>query len=604
MAKKRPSPSALPQTTDRWYLSLREAEIPVLQKSLAAKQPCLLLLVDLTHQLVLALQVYPKRPTIKVIENFIQDAILKPQISVRTEAYRPAEIQIEQPELIEDLSSAFQNLGIAVTAGSEPELIDQITEQFSMFMDDFMPGPPGLLSVAGATPEMIAELFSAAAEYYRAAPWKFLTDEQPLAVEYDPPGKTCYISLMGGGGMEFGLVLYHHLDDLIWVYSRADSPEEAMPPSGFHSLSFERKEDVPSQDLKAIQEYGWKVANRRAYPMPLITTVEEVQRPPREELILYEALLKAIPIFVQRLQPDGFDDYLPAQVEVVTHTYDGEVRLRFNYPITVSLPRIDDEDESALLELDEHLRRANAIAHQAWLENDSQERIRLARQALEISSDCVEAYTVLAEESQDDDKAVEYLEQAVRAGERIFTPEVIDRLGEEVFEFEEAIPYLRARASLAESLEAAGRKEEALHQYLRLIELDAYDEQGARFNALNLLLQLKRDDEAETLIQRVEDEDYPDFVYSRALIAFRKNGDTPKSRRLLKRALLFNAHVPDYLSGKRPLPSEEEEFLMLDEQRDAAEYARLQYNNWWSTPGAINWLLKNIPHADGLTNPN
>ncbi len=598
MAKKRSSASALPQTADRWYFSLREAKSLAIQDSLAIEQPCLLVLLDLTHQTILNIQVYPKRPAPNLIEKFVLNAITKPLENVSEVAYRPAEILIEQPELIQSLSPVLQKIGIAVAEGNEPELVDQIIEQFYKFVDSFMPETSGLLSVAGTTPEMIAELFSAAAGYYRAAPWKFLTDEQPFAVEYDPPGKTCYVTLMGGGGMEFGLVLYYHLDDLIRIYSQPDAIEENIPPLGLHSLSFERKEDMPPQDLKAIQKYGWEVANRRAYPLPLITTTEEVQRPPKEELILYEALLKAIPIFVKRLQPGDFHDYQPMQTEIVVHTYDGEVRLRFNYPIAVSLPQLDEEDEGPYLELDEDLRRANAIAHQAWLETNSKKRIRLARQALKLSPDCVEAYTVLAEESQEADEAISYLEQGVRAGERLFTPEVMARAEGGISEFEEAIPYLRARAFLAEALETMGRKEEALDQYLKLVEMGAYDEYGARLSALNLLLQLKRDDEAEKLIQSEEDDYFPDFAYSRALIAFRKYGDTPKSRRLLKKALRFNEYVPDYLSGKRPISSEEEELWIFGEQRYAAEYARMQYSNWWSTPGAVDWLLKHVPRQE------
>lgn len=604
MARKQTSPSALPQTADRWYLSLRQVEIPAIQDALATELPYMLILLDLTHQTILNMQVYPIRPVSKVIEKFILDAVLKPSINVRPDAYRPAEILIEQPELIQSLSPALQKMGIAVTEGSEPELVDQIIERLFKFLDDFMPETPGLLSVAGTTPEMIAELFSAAASYYRAAPWKFLSDEQPFAVEYDPPGKTYYVTLMGGGGMEFGIVIYHSLDDLLQVYSQADSPEDAIPPSGFHTLSFENKEDLPPQDLRDIQKYGWKVANHRACPLPLITTVDEVRRPPKEELILYEALLRAIPTFVKRLQPGDFHDYQPMQTEIVVHTYDGEFRLRFTYPIAENLPQLDDEDEGAILELDENLRRANAIAHQAWLEANSKKRIGLARQALELSPDCVEAYIVLAEESQEADESIAYLEQGVRAGERIFTPQIIASTEEGISEFEEAIPYLRARAFLAEALETVGRKEEALDHYLKLVEMGAYDEQGAHLNALNLLLQLKRDDEAEKLIQSEEDDYYPDFVYSRALIAFRKYGDTPKSRRLLKKALRFNQYVPDYLSGKQPLSSEEEALRMPDEQRDAAEYVHMQYSNWWSTPGAIDWLRRNIPREEGTTDPD
>ena len=44
--------------------------------------------------------------------------------------------------------------------------------------------------------------------------------------------------------------------------------------------------------------------------------------------------------------------------------------------------------------------------------------------------------------------------------------------------------------------------------------------------------------------------------YSKALVAFRQNGDTPETRKLLKVAQKANKHVPAYLLGQEPLPQD------------------------------------------------
>ncbi len=98
-------------------------------------------------------------------------------------------------------------------------LIAGLNESFTTMPEEI----PGLLSIPGTDPKMIAKLFEAAAIFYRAAPWKRLADYQSLAVTIDPPGQQLFVQVMGNGGMEFGLSLYTAWEDVVRMFEQADT---------------------------------------------------------------------------------------------------------------------------------------------------------------------------------------------------------------------------------------------------------------------------------------------------------------------------------------------------------------------------------------------
>ncbi len=95
---------------------------------------------------------------------------------------------------------------------------------------------------------------------------------------------------MGGGGVEYGLATYRHWKDVERMFTFADHPLELLPPDGGHSFLFHDRTLVPFDDLVAIEQYGWPVADEQAYPTPLIfTRAGEARRPERDDLVWYVA---------------------------------------------------------------------------------------------------------------------------------------------------------------------------------------------------------------------------------------------------------------------------------------------------------------------------
>ncbi len=76
----------------------------------------------------------------------------------------------------------------------------------------------------------------------------------------------------------------------------------------------------------------------------------------------------------------------------------------------------------------------------------------------------------------------------------------------------------------------------------------------ARLCAMNLMLHaIGSDKDAEKLFKQFDD-GMATWMYSRALLDFRKLGDSPKADASLKAALAENKFVPFYLLGRRKMP--------------------------------------------------
>ena len=81
-------------------------------------------------------------------------------------------------------------------------------------------------------------------------------------------------------------------------------------------------------------------------------------------------------------------------------------------------------------------------------------------------------------------------------------------------------------------------------------------------------------------------------AYSAALLAFRREGDSPASRERRREALEANPYVPAYLSGRRRLPRFPPEHVGIGDKNEAVAYVFDAREAWRKTRGAIPWLLK------------
>lgn len=235
--------------------------------------------------------------------------------------------------------------------------------------------------------------------------------------------------------------------------------------------------------------------------------------------------------------------------------------------------------------------RAQQLMYHAWDAPSRQEAVRLAKEALGISPDCADAYNLLAEASaQSVEEVAELYLAGVAAGERALGPKVFEEDAGHFWGLLETRPYMRAKEGLAQALWALGEREEAVEHYRSLLRLNPNDNQGIRHFLLACLLALDAEEEIAELLARYEDDIFAAWVYTRALLAFRRQGDSEESRELLRAALDRNPHVPAYLLGQKEVPSRLPDYMGLGDDTEAMSFQIDFAESWEKTPGALDWL--------------
>lgn len=232
--------------------------------------------------------------------------------------------------------------------------------------------------------------------------------------------------------------------------------------------------------------------------------------------------------------------------------------------------------------------QAQDVMYDAWECGDPKQRVALAREALDISPLCADAYVLLAEEAaRSQEEALAYYKLAVEAGAEALGPDAFKEYAEHFWGFVETRPYMRARAGFAEALWVTGRRDEAIGHYKEMLALNPGDNQGIRYILASKLLEMGRTEDLKAHLKMHEDEASTDILYTRALVAY-QDGDA-KAEELAKFAWECNRHVSGILSGR--IPKEEmANYITLGGKDEATSYVLANGEAWETTPGAIAWL--------------
>ncbi len=610
------SPANVPQKTCTWIVAVRKLDIQIPASEGEMISPYVVIIADVTQEIFVNMIPIEYKPSADEIGEMLFGSMIKPG-AADVDAYRPERVEFEQAEYVSRLSSRLWELQITAVAGQPHPIVDEVLNGLSAALNG-IPPISGLLSGPGVTPQIVEQFIQASGAFYRLAPWNILSDTDALRVRFEPSGEQRYVQLMGGSGVDTGMALHMRWEDLLMLYTPTDEPLEQVSENGLHALNFVDKEELPEEDLQAIKRYRWKGAQKTIYPMPLVFTREAVLRPDRQEIVFYEALMRAIPIVIrEHLREDQEGEFLPFEAEVEVATADGPMRLHFTYPAGEFPPDFfmtrlslddedwdeDDEDDEAedwdddLAEIDIPLtpaqKEAAELASQAWATEDEAERRRLAQQAIQAAPEYPEAYLILGQMADTPQESLRWYRDGLEQGRKLVTQEWIDKANGDLGRITQGETLSIIKHELADTLAAMGQPDEAVTLYQELLDADPFDTGEARFSLLALLLRLKRDDEASELLDDFEDmmDVYAEFA--RTLIAFRKDGNSAEARRALKRAIKTNQQVAPLLMGKKPIPTEIDD--LSEDEFVAAVLAREYYQSWWSTPGAIDWLKKYAP---------
>jgi len=247
--------------------------------------------------------------------------------------------------------------------------------------------------------------------------------------------------------------------------------------------------------------------------------------------------------------------------------------------------------------------QAQQLMERAFDAADPRRQVALARQALETSPDCVDAYLLLGDAASNADEALPLFEQAVEAAERVLGPDTFRECAGHFWAFPDTRPYMQARLDLAQCLLELGRSEEAIVHYREMLDLNPNDNQGCRYRLASVLLLCNRIDELQSLLQKYPDDYTAEWYYTRALLAFQGEGDSEAARTLLREAHQVNRFVPTYLVGAKRLPAELPEYISPGQESEAISFVAEFLPHWRSTPGAIPWVRQTVGVGPALRAP-
>jgi tetratricopeptide (TPR) repeat protein len=615
----------LPQSTDTWYLGSRQLRIWITPEDRDPYQPTLLVMFNLDQDLIINFEIVGQSPTKSEFEKFIVASMRKKQEEFEIHPKRPTCIHFENNKTMKEMRPALNAVEVQVKYRPHTELLTDLIKRLEQHMREDRPEIPGLLSHPGINPKMIGSLFDAAADFYRAAPWVSLRNDDVLAIRISPQTETWYVTVLGHGGVEYGLALYKTWDDVKRTYLPKDHPDEWVPPTGAHSFLFNPPTFISFDDLEAIQKYGWQLVDFQTIPAPMIFfPPDEVERPERDEILWYEAVMRAIPVFEEEyLKTDKHGDRLPCEAQIPVQIYSGATIVEIKIPagelpktgtwgpgfdefeeVGEVKPEFDrrtmEKDLAQMTSLmgeeqvsDPQLNEAQELIYQAWEDDNPARRIILAHRALKISPNCADAYVLLAEEEADSpERALQLYQSGVQAGERALGEDYFQQNSGHFWGLLETRPYMRALEGVARCQWILGKKDESILNYQKLLDLNPGDNQGIRYILTDLYLGYKDYKALDKLIREYENDWSAVWLYTRALLTFRKSGKSKEANQILNDAIGQNSFVPDYLTGKKRIPAKIPNTIGWGDESEAVSYACDHLNHWRETPGAVAWLKK------------
>ena len=204
-----------------------------------------ILWVDSSHGAVRGLTIVPTACGYEPVVRTLLQAIESPQGNL-TPA-RPQKIVVSDREIQFYLRGALQGLDIAIDYAPELPLIDELFNALQQSAE---------MTEAELPPRYAEAMLDKAMEMWELAPWNTLNEQQVLAVELNRWDiDTLYVSMLGMGGVEYGLLMYRSLDSLKQFRQRVlmgqQSPkqmQEAFLEQDCLYLNFELFDDEPFAD--------------------------------------------------------------------------------------------------------------------------------------------------------------------------------------------------------------------------------------------------------------------------------------------------------------------------------------------------------------------
>jgi tetratricopeptide (TPR) repeat protein len=234
---------------------------------------------------------------------------------------------------------------------------------------------------------------------------------------------------------------------------------------------------------------------------------------------------------------------------------------------------------------------AQQLAFDAQEASTEAQALKLAKRALSLHPDCVDALVVRAEiECHSTRKLIEAMQSAVAAGERSLGATFIRENTGNFWGLLDTRPYMRALERLAGLLAAEGLNLDAIRIYEKMLLLNPNDNQGVRDPLLGVYLSIGDLKGAARLLKKFEEDSLANFAWGRVLERFLA-GDSAGARHALIKARQANRFVELHLTAQRPIPETDPEMYSMGSEDEAVLCMNWVGRAWSTHKEAVFWLM-------------
>lgn len=205
---------------------------------------------------------------------------------------------------------------------------------------------------------------------------------------------------------------------------------------------------------------------------------------------------------------------------------------------------MDFEDEKFIKE-----EQSDDLLFEAYDEPIKSRAIRLAKQALEINPDNIDAENFITKfETNTIKKLGKYKETLDKEQAKLEKEDLFNKENIGIFwGLIETRPYMRTKHCYMLTLMELGRYTEAIKQGEELLKLCESDNQGIRYLIMGLYAVLERFEECEKIYNKYSDDST--FMLFPLAVMYYKKGDYRKCKKVLKEIQENNEYLLDYLIG-------------------------------------------------------
>jgi tetratricopeptide (TPR) repeat protein len=199
---------------------------------------------------------------------------------------------------------------------------------------------------------------------------------------------------------------------------------------------------------------------------------------------------------------------------------------------------------------------AQELAFQSMEATSDRKSLELARNALELDPDCIDARMVVIQLTvADPNKRVDAFKKVLEDTRRKMGSEFFEENKGHFWGIVETRPFMRALETQAFLLSSLGRVGEAIAAMEEMLALNPNDNQGVRDPLLGLYLGESDVLKAHMLLNRYSEDDLAIFSWGRAIERF-LSGDMAAARNALDKAFDSNPHILAVMAGVEDMPDD------------------------------------------------